>query len=83
VINKIDVLAANPTKVHNEVFELFSELGASEEQLDFPVVYAVAREGFAKRNMEDTSKDLTPLLDKVNFRKNFQWIVLFLTLKDI
>ncbi|MDA1337589.1 MAG: translational GTPase TypA [bacterium] len=65
VINKVDKPSANPTRVHNEVFELFSELGATEEQLDFPVVYAVAREGFAKRNMEDDSKDLTPLLDMI------------------
>jgi len=70
VINKIDKPAANPDKVHNEVFELFAELGASEEQLDFPVAYAVAREGFAKRNMKDEplagqAKDLTPLLDMI------------------
>jgi GTP-binding protein len=65
VINKIDKPAANPTRVHNEVFELFAELGATEEQLDFPVAYAVAREGFAKRSMEDDSKDLTPLLDMI------------------
>ncbi|MCH8987139.1 GTP-binding protein, partial [Patescibacteria group bacterium] len=70
VINKIDRSSANPTKVHNEVFELFVELGASEEQLDFPVAYAIAREGFVKRNMEDEplagqAKDLTPLLDMI------------------
>jgi len=65
VVNKIDVQGANPDKVHNEVFELFSELGATEEQLDFPIVYAIAREGIAKRNIEDSSKDLTPLLDMI------------------
>jgi GTP-binding protein len=65
VINKIDKPGANPTKVHSDVFELFSELGASEEQLDFPVVYAIAREGLAKRNITDDSKDLTPLLDMI------------------
>jgi len=70
VINKIDKPAANPIKVHTEVFELFAELGACEEQLDFPVAYAVAREGFAKRAMEDEplagqAKDLTPLLDMI------------------
>ncbi|MDP4007408.1 MAG: translational GTPase TypA [bacterium] len=65
VINKIDKPAANPTKVHNEVFELFSALGATEEQLDFPVVYAAAREGVAKRKIEDDSKDLAPLLDMI------------------
>ncbi|MFH1462346.1 MAG: translational GTPase TypA [bacterium] len=65
LVNKIDKLAANSTRVYNEVFELFEELGATEEQLDFPVAYAAAREGFAKRNMEDDSKDLTPLLDMI------------------
>ena len=65
VINKIDKPGANPTKVHSDVFELFSELGASEEQLDFPVVYAIAREGLAKRSITDDSKDLTPLLDMI------------------
>lgn len=65
VINKIDKLAANPVKTHNDVFELFSELGATEEQLDFPVVYAVSREGIAKRNIEDDSTDLTYLLDMI------------------
>ena len=65
VINKIDRQAANPDRVHNEVFELFAELGATEEQLDFPVAYAIAREGIAKRNMKDDSKDLTPLLDMI------------------
>jgi len=65
VINKIDKPAANPGRVHNEVFELFAELGATDAQLDFPVAYAVAREGFAKRSMEDDAKDLTPLLDMI------------------
>ena len=63
VINKIDKLAANPDRVHNEVFELFAELGATEEQLDFPVVYAIARDGIAKRNLADEAKDITPVLD--------------------
>lgn len=65
VVNKIDKPAANPKRVHNEVFELFAELGATEEQLDFPVAYAVAREGVAKRGMEESSKDLSPLLDMI------------------
>ena len=63
VINKIDREAANPDRVHNEVFELFSELGASDEQLDFPVVYTVARDGIAKRNLNESAKDITPVLD--------------------
>jgi len=65
VINKIDRPAANPDRVHNEVFELFAELGATEEQLDFPVVYTVAREGIAKRALSETTKDITPVLDVI------------------
>ncbi|MBI2046047.1 MAG: translational GTPase TypA [Parcubacteria group bacterium] len=65
VINKIDKPAANPDHVHNEVFELFSELGATNEQLDFPVIYAIGRDGIAKKNLTDDSKDITPLLDMV------------------
>lgn len=65
VINKIDKQAADPDRVHNEVFELFSELGATDEQLDFPVVYAVARDGIAKNNLEDKDKDITPILDMI------------------
>jgi len=63
VINKIDKPAANPDRVHNEVFELFAELGASDEQLDFQVIYAIARDGVAKRNLADEAKDITPVLD--------------------
>lgn len=65
VINKIDKPAANPAKVHEEVLELFLELGANEEQLDFKTIYAIGRQGIAKLNLEDDSKDLTPLLDLV------------------
>ena len=63
VINKIDKPGANPLKVHDQVFELFAELGASDSQLDFPVVYAVAKDGIAKRNLADEAKDITPVLD--------------------
>ncbi|MFH1608400.1 MAG: translational GTPase TypA [Patescibacteria group bacterium] len=65
VINKIDKPAADPTRVHNEILELFLELGASEEQMDFETIYAVGREGIAKRKLEDKSKDLSPLLDLI------------------
>ena len=65
VINKIDKPAAHPDRVHEQVFELFSELGATNEQLDFPVVYAIGREGIAKRNLSDKNVDLTPLLDVI------------------
>jgi len=65
VINKIDKPAASPDRVYNEVFELFTELGATDEQLDFPVVYAIARNGVAKRNLADEAKDITPVLDVI------------------
>ena len=65
VINKIDKPAANPAKTLDAIFELFFDLGANEAQLDFPVVYAIGREGVAKINLTDESKDLCPLLDTV------------------
>jgi len=65
VINKIDKPAADPKKTEEAVIELFMELGASDEQLDFTVVYAIGRQGIAKRKLEDESTDLTPLLDVI------------------
>jgi GTP-binding protein len=65
VINKIDKAAARPEEVHEEVLELFMELGANDEQLDFPVIYAVGRKGVAMMNLADEQKDLTPLLDLI------------------
>jgi len=65
VINKIDKPAARPEIVHDMVLELFIELGANNTQIDFPTVYAVGREGVAKRNLKDVSTDLSPLLDVI------------------
>jgi GTP-binding protein len=65
VINKIDKSAADPSRAYDKVFELFVELGATEQQLDFPVVYAIARAGIAKLNLNDESKDITPVLDTI------------------
>ncbi|MEK7211866.1 MAG: translational GTPase TypA [Patescibacteria group bacterium] len=65
VINKIDKLAARPDWVHEKVLELFMDLGADNEQLDFTTVYAIAKDGIAKMNLSDESKDLTPLLDTI------------------
>jgi len=65
VINKIDKPAARPMKVVDMVFDLFGALGANNEQLDFPYVFAIAREGIAKKNLDDTSTDLTPLFELV------------------
>lgn len=65
IINKIDKPAANPARVHDEVLELFMELGANDEQIDFPTIYAIGREGVAKKNLKDDSKDLKPLLETI------------------
>ncbi len=65
VINKIDKPAADAHRVHEEVLELFFELGANEEQADFETIYAIGREGKAFRNLGDDSKDLSPLLDLI------------------
>ncbi|HSR19266.1 MAG TPA: GTP-binding protein, partial [Ignavibacteriaceae bacterium] len=63
VVNKIDRKDARPNEVLNEIFDLFVSLGASEEQLDFPFVYAVAKKGIAKINLEDENDSLTPLFE--------------------
>jgi len=65
VLNKIDKEAARPNIVEELVFELFFDLGASDEQLDFTTLYAIARDGIAKKELEDDSQDLTPLLDTI------------------
>lgn len=65
VLNKIDKKAANPKKAHDEIFELFFDLGASEEQLNFTCCYAVAKQGIAMKNLEDKSGDIIPLLDTI------------------
>ena len=63
ILNKIDKPAANPSRAHDEVLELFMELGANDTQLDFPTIYAIGRQGVAMKNLTDERKDLTPLLD--------------------
>jgi GTP-binding protein len=65
VINKIDRTDSRPQEVLNEVFDLFDKLGATEEQLDFPVLYAVGRDGWAVRSMGEEQKDLKPLFDLI------------------
>ena len=65
VINKIDKPNARPEEVIDEVFELFLELGADDEQLDFPIIYASAREGFARYNVEDTNDGMEPLFKTI------------------
>lgn len=65
VINKIDRPDTRCTEVLNEVFDLFVELNATDEQLDFTVVYASGREGYAKLSLDDDNRDITPLLDTI------------------
>jgi GTP-binding protein len=65
VINKIDKPAARPLQVVDMVFDLFVSLGANDAQLDFPYIFAIARQGIAKRTLEEDSKDLTPLFDMI------------------
>lgn len=65
VINKIDRLDQRVDDVYDEVLELFMELDADDDQLDFPVIYAAARDGIAKFNMEDTNDNLEPLMQTI------------------
>jgi GTP-binding protein len=65
VINKIDKPAADPAGAHESVLELFLELGANDSQIDFPTIYAIGRQGVAKLDLKDESKDLSPLLDTI------------------
>ena len=65
VINKIDRPGARPKEVEDEILELFMDLDASDEQLDFKVVYASGKNGFAKLSLDDESKDMKPLFDTI------------------
>jgi GTP-binding protein len=65
VVNKIDKPGAEPDRVVDEVFDLFAAMDANDEQLEFPVVYAAARDGYAKLELEDENKDLTPLFETI------------------
>ena len=65
VINKIDRKDARPDDVLNEIFDLFVTLDATNEQLDFPIIYAEGINGIAKEELEDDNDDLTPLFDKI------------------
>ena len=65
VVNKIDRLAARVEKVVDEVFDLFVELGANDEQLDFSVIYTSAKQGISRLNPDDPDSDITPLLDMI------------------
>ncbi|MBE8954791.1 MAG: translational GTPase TypA [Quinella sp. 2Q5] len=65
VINKIDRPEARVEEVYDEVLELFMELDADDEQLDFPVIYTAAKQGIAKRDIHDDNRDLQPLMDTI------------------
>ena len=65
VINKVDRENARPHKVLDMVFDLFVELKANDEQLDFPIVYASAKNGFAMREVHENSEDMTPLFEAI------------------
>src|SRR5437016_5489632 len=65
VINKIDRENARPHEVLDLVFDLFVELKATDEQLDFPIIYASAKDGFAVRELHENNDDLMPLLEAI------------------
>ena len=65
VLNKIDKPAARPKEAYDEILELFIDLGATHEQLEFPYCYAIGKQGIAKRTLEEDSKNMFPLLDMV------------------
>jgi GTP-binding protein len=65
VVNKIDRHDARPAEVVDEIYELFLDLDATDEQIEFPILYAVSRDGVAKKQLTDDSSDLRPLFDQI------------------
>ena len=65
VVNKIDRHDARPEEVVNEIYELFLDLDATDEQIEFPILYAISRDGVAKNKLDDTSTNLKPLFDQI------------------
>ncbi|MEM9495145.1 MAG: translational GTPase TypA [Pseudomonadota bacterium] len=65
VLNKVDRPSADPDAALDAAFDLFAALGASDEQLDFPVLYAAGRDGWAAKSLDDPRKDLAPLFETV------------------
>ena len=65
VVNKIDKPSARPEEVVDEVFDLFVDLNATDEQCEFPIIYGIAKQGIAKREMDDDSTDLSPLFETI------------------
>jgi GTP-binding protein len=65
IVNKIDRSDARPVEVVDEIYELFLDLDAKDEQIDFPILYCVSRDGVAKKRLDDTSDNLQPLFDQI------------------
>ena len=65
LVNKIDRQDARPEEVVNEIYDLFIDLGANDEQIEFPILYSISRDGVAKQDLADDSKDLKPLFDQI------------------
>ena len=65
VVNKIDRHDARPAEVVDEIYELFLDLDATNEQIEFPILYAISREGVAKKQLQDESSDLRPLFEQI------------------
>src|ERR1051325_8896466 len=65
VVNKIDRSDARPAEVVDEIYELFLDLDATDEQIDFPILYAISRDGMAKKNLDDNSQNLQPLFEQI------------------
>jgi GTP-binding protein len=65
LINKIDRQDARPDEVVNEVYDLFIDLGANDEQIEFPILYSISRDGIAKKDLADEGKNLQPLFDQI------------------
>lgn len=65
LVNKIDRQDSRPEEVLDEIYDLFIDLGATEEQIDFPVLYAISRDGIAKKDLAEEGKNLKPLFDQI------------------
>ncbi len=65
LVNKIDRHDARPEEVVDEIYDLFIDLGADEEQIEFPILYSISREGVAKKNLVDESSSLKPLFEQI------------------
>jgi len=65
LVNKIDRQDARPAEVVDEIYDLFIDLGANDQQIEFPILYSISRDGIAKKDLTDESKDLRPLFDQI------------------